>query len=168
MKKNILILGAGLMQKPAILSAKELGFKTFVIDADPKAVAVPYADEFCKIDLKAQEEILEYAKKIKDTEGLSAVFTAGTDFSASVSYVCENLGLPGHSFLAAINASVKTQMRSCFKTAGVPSPDFFKIEQKAFEDGSFTYSDSGVNLKGKNLFYPFVSRPISVRQHRVN
>ncbi len=96
--KNILILGAGLMQKPAILSARELGYKTFVIDADPKAVAVPLADEFSKIDLKAREEILAYAEKIQKSEGLSAVFTAGTDFSASVSYVCEKLGLSAHSF----------------------------------------------------------------------
>ena len=43
---NILILGAGLMQKPAILSAKEAGFTVNVIDADDKAVAIPYADIF--------------------------------------------------------------------------------------------------------------------------
>ena len=144
--KNILILGAGLMQKPAILSAKELGFKTYVIDADPKAVAIPYADEFCKIDLKAREEILAYAKKIKETCGLAAVFTAGTDFSASVSYVCENLNLPAHSFKAAINASVKTEMRECFKKAGVPSPSFIKIEQQ--------------NVEELNLDFPFVIKPV--------
>ena len=85
---NILILGAGLMQKPAILSAKEAGFKVNVIDADDKAVAIPYADTFRKIDLKDKEGILEYAKELKASEdGLAAVFTAGTDFSASVSYV---------------------------------------------------------------------------------
>ena len=47
--KNIVILGAGLMQKPAILSAKQLGFHTVVVDADPKAVCIPHADEFFKI-----------------------------------------------------------------------------------------------------------------------
>ena len=43
---NILILGAGLMQKPAILSAKQAGFTVHVIDADEKAVAIPCADTF--------------------------------------------------------------------------------------------------------------------------
>ncbi len=125
---NILILGAGLMQKPAILSAKEEGFRVHVIDADDKAVAIPYADTFRKIDLKDKEGILEYAKELKAGEGgLAAVFTAGTDFSASVSYVCEALGLPGHSYQAAINASVKTVMRQCFKDAGVPSPAFVRV-----------------------------------------
>lgn len=125
---NVLILGAGLMQVPAILSAKELGYKTCVIDADDKAVAIPKADVFRKIDLKDKEEILEYAKELQSSkEGLAAVFTAGTDFSASVSYVCEKLNLPAHSYIAATNASVKTQMRQCFLDNKVPSPAFIKV-----------------------------------------
>ena len=125
---NILILGAGLMQKPAILSARELGYRVCVIDADEKAVAIPFADVFRKIDLKDKEGILSYARELKNSpEGLAAVFTAGTDFSASVSYVCEKLGLPAHSFQAAFNASLKTQMRQCFADAGVPSPRFLRV-----------------------------------------
>ena len=110
---NILILGAGLMQKPAILSAKELGFTVCVIDANDKAVAIPYAHKFKKIDLKDKEGILEYAKELqlKENGGLAGVFTAGTDFSASVSYVCEKLSLPAHSFYAGICCSFKTVRR---------------------------------------------------------
>ena len=81
--KNIVILGAGLMQKPAILSAKQLGFHVIVVDADPKAVCIPQADEFFKIDLKDKEGILELCTRLKNSaEGLEGVFTAGTDFSA--------------------------------------------------------------------------------------
>ncbi|MBR5402577.1 MAG: ATP-grasp domain-containing protein [Treponema sp.] len=128
MMENILILGAGLMQKPAILSAKELGYKVITVDADKKAVAIPLADEFYQIDLKDRDGILELAQKLKATpEGLAGVFTAGTDFSASVSYVCERLGLSAHSFNAALNASIKTQMRSCFEKEHVPSPAFVKV-----------------------------------------
>lgn len=128
MKKNILILGAGLMQTPAILSAKELGYNVCVIDADDKAVAIKHADTFKKIDLKDKDGILKYAQELKNSsEGLAAVFTAGTDFSASVSYVCEKLELPAHSFLAATNASIKTQMRQCFSDKNVPSPKFFRV-----------------------------------------
>ena len=47
------------MQKPAILSAKELGFRCCVIDADENAVCVNLADEFQKIDLKDKEKITE-------------------------------------------------------------------------------------------------------------
>lgn len=150
---SVLILGAGLMQKPAILSAKELGHKVYVIDADKNAVCVPLADEFKQIDLKAKEEILEYARELQDTADLKAVFTAGTDFSASVSYVCEKLGLPAHSYEAAVNASVKTQMRSCFERCGVPSPKFIKVSE----------DDLTTNLLSRVLQvmeFPLVVKPV--------
>lgn len=157
---NILILGAGLMQKPAILSAKELGFTVCVIDANDKAVAIPYAHKFKKIDLKDKEGILEYAKELQleQNGGLAGVFTAGTDFSASVSYVCQKLSLPSHSFLAATNASVKTQMRQCFKNHNVPSPEFFSVSKEQIQ------SESQINQLLQTITskieYPFVVKPV--------
>ena len=152
--KNILILGAGLMQKPAILSAKEEGFTVHVIDADPKAVAIPYADTFRQIDLKDKDGILAYAKELQDGEGgLAAVFTAGTDFSASVSYVCEKLGLPAHSHQAAVNASVKTVMRQCFADAGVPSPAFLRV-------GKEDINDELINTVLAKMSFPLVVKPV--------
>lgn len=153
---NCLILGAGLMQKPAILSAKELGYKAVVIDADDKAVSIPYADEFRKIDLKAKDEILEFAKELQNRGGLKAVFTAGTDFSASVSYVCEKLNLPSHSFSAALNASVKTLMRECFEKNKVPSPKFMKISKEELSSGCENLLGA---IKNK-LSFPFVIKPV--------
>ena len=154
---NILILGAGLMQKPAILSAKEAGYTVNVIDADDKAVAIPYADTFRKIDLKDKEGILAYAKELKlSEEGLAAVFTAGTDFSASVSFVCEALGLPAHSHQAAINASVKTVMRQCFKEAGVPSPEFCRVGQEDIQKNP----DELLAKIRKTMDFPLVVKPV--------
>ena len=161
--KNVLILGAGLMQKPAILSAKELGYKVCVVDADEKAVSIPYADEFCTIDLKARDEILSYARRLQENGGLEAVFTAGTDFSTSVSYVCEKLNLPSHSFEAAVNASVKTEMRKCFKKAGVPSPEFINLEKSDFEKGNFNIVEDGISFgctRNQFLKYPIVVKPV--------
>lgn len=137
---NVLILGAGLMQKPAILAAKELGYKACVIDADDTAVAIPFADSFRKIDLKDREGILSYAKELKSDGGLSAVFTAGTDFSASVSYVTDALGLPAHSFEAALNASSKTRMRGCFEKENVPSPKYTGVNSDFFSN-PLSYED---------------------------
>ena len=127
--KNILILGASLLQKPAIQSAKELGCKIFVVDGNSKAFCVPLADVFEQIDLKDEEKLLSYAKQIQKTEGLSGVFTAGTDFSKSVAYITENLGLPGHSYQSACNASDKELMRSCFKKHKVNSPNFVVLTE---------------------------------------
>ena len=142
------------MQKPAILSAKEEGFRVNVIDADEKAVAIPYADTFRKIDLKDKDGILAYAKELKASpDGLSAVFTAGTDFSASVSYVCQELGLPSHSYQAAVNASVKTVMRQCFADAGVPSPAFLRV-------GKEDVNESLLKSVLQKMSFPIVVKPV--------
>ena len=124
-ERYILILGAGLMQRPSIEAARELGYKTLVVDANPAAVCVPFADRFEQVDLKDRRGLAELALSVGDR--LAAVFTAGTDFSASVSYVAEKCGLRAHPFQAALNASDKTLMRGCFAKAGVPSPSFVKV-----------------------------------------
>ena len=126
-KQSILILGAGLMQKPSILAAKEEGLFVYSVDANPSAAAVPFCDVFEKIDLKEKEAIYEFAKFLKNEKRLAGIFTAGTDFSASVAYASEKLNLKGHSFDSALNASIKSRMRECFKKACVPSPAFYSV-----------------------------------------
>ena len=118
--ENILILGAGLMQRPAILAAKKMGFRVALADGNPDAVCVPLADEFRPIDLKDSEGLIKFALELKKEGGLKAVFTAGTDFSTSVAAVAEKCSLYGHSLKAAVNASDKTVMRACFEKAGLP------------------------------------------------
>ena len=106
-EKTILILGAGLMQKPAFLAVKEMGFKSAAVDGNPSAVCASDADFFKPVDLKNKDGILAFARGLIKSQNLCAIFTAGTDFSASVSYVAEKLGLPCHSYEAALNASIK-------------------------------------------------------------
>jgi biotin carboxylase len=129
MKRRILILGAGLMQRPAISIAKEMGLEAVVVDADPQAVCVPLADRFEKIDLKDKDALEAFARSLQNDGGLSAVMTAGTDFSASVAWVAERLGLPGIPYETALNASDKERMRRRFKEAGVPSPEFYIVHR---------------------------------------
>ena len=133
MNKNILILGAGFLQKPAIEAAKKIGCRAVVVDANEGAVCVGLSDRFERIDLKDKEGIYEFAKKLQKEGGLAAIFTAGTDFSASVSYAGEKLGLACHSYEAACNASGKVRMRQKFSEAGVPSPKFFGATKKESE-----------------------------------
>lgn len=144
----VLILGAGLMQKPSIEAAGELGYKTLVVDANKNAVCVPFADVFVQIDLKDREKIADLAMSYGDK--LKAVFTAGTDFSASVSYVAQKCGLISHSFEAAMNASNKVLMRKCFREKGVPSPDFVEVSESEIETLS---SDDSV-------LFPKVVKPV--------
>lgn len=130
MKKAILILGAGPMQIPAIGEAKKAGFYVAVVDGNPSAPGGVLADEFNPVDLKDLKGLLDYGRKLKSCKNLAGVFTCATDFSASVAYLTENLGLPGHSYESALNATDKSRMRECFKKAGVPSPLFTKVTGK--------------------------------------
>ena len=152
-KDRILILGAGIMQGPAILTAHEMGLETVVIDADPDAPMAGKADRFEKIDLKDKENIEIFARTLLSNGGLAGVMTAGTDFSASVAWVAEKLDLPGISYKTALLASDKEKMRHCFREAGLPSPNFT------------TYSEE--NIKNQHLMetelpfpFPVVVKPV--------
>jgi biotin carboxylase len=129
MVKRILILGAGIMQGPAIRFAKERGLEAVVVDGDPKAPCSSWADIFVPIDLKDRESIATYAKNLLRDGGLGGVLTAGTDFSATVAYVAEKVGLPGIPYQNALDASDKERMRRRFKEASVPSPDFVALTE---------------------------------------
>jgi len=132
MKDSILILGAGFMQRPAIQAAKELGLFVIVADGNALASERSLADLFEHIDLKDTDAMLKAAAYHKANNSLKAVFTAGTDFSATVAYVSENLSLPGISYESALNASIKTRMRKVFSEHKVPSPAW--IEASKFEN----------------------------------
>ena len=138
-RKRVLILGAGVMQGPALKIAAEMGLQVIAADADSEAACVHLAGCFEKVDLKNREGIETLARSLaKDTEngGLGGIMTAGTDFSASVAWAAEKLALPGIPFESALDASDKERMRLRFKKAGVPSPEFV-IMKSAPETGSF-------------------------------
>lgn len=132
MKESVLILGASLLQSKALEAARDLGLEVYAIDGNSDAlnslsslykVNTDYV-HFNNIDLKDREGILELATKLKADENLLGIFTCGTDFSASVSYVANRLGFPAHTMDAALNATVKNRMRECFAKAAVPSPKY--------------------------------------------
>ena len=44
--KKLLIIGASILQLPAIRKAKEMGFEVAVADFNPTAVGIPFADRY--------------------------------------------------------------------------------------------------------------------------
>ena len=120
---TILILGAGIMQIPGIELARRKGWRVIVADGNPNALGKSLCDRFEVMDLKDRDGLLELARSCKQ-RGLDGVFTAGTDFSSSVAWVAENMGLPGISFQTSLRATDKCLMREAFQAAGVPSPRF--------------------------------------------
>jgi biotin carboxylase len=147
MQERIIIVGAGVKQGPVISIAQELGFFTIAVDGSASAPAIALADQFEQIDLKDKEGIEAFARSLQNSGGLCGILTAGTDFSATVAWVAEKLGLPGIPYEAALNASDKSRMRSCFKHAALPSPEFITI----------TSADEDQDLPGT---YPLVIKPV--------
>ena len=47
--KRLLIIGASVLQLPAITRAKEMGLHVAVADYNPSAVGIPYADEYFNV-----------------------------------------------------------------------------------------------------------------------
>jgi biotin carboxylase len=99
------------MQGPVISIAKELGFFSIALDGSSQAPCVSMADQFEQIDLKDKEGIEAFARSTQSSCEHLGIMTAGTDFSASVAWVAERLGLPGIPYESALNASDKSRMR---------------------------------------------------------
>jgi biotin carboxylase len=112
------------MQEPAVRVARRKGWRVILADGNPNAPAREMADMFECIDLKDRDGLLAFARSTRESTGLDGVFTAGTDFSSSVAWVVENLGLPGISYETAMKATDKCLMREAFAASGVPSPRY--------------------------------------------
>ncbi|QEN03236.1 ATP-grasp domain-containing protein [Thiospirochaeta perfilievii] len=146
---NILILGAGIMQIPALKKAKEMGLFVLCADGNPDAIGKNYCDVFYPIDIKDKNGLLEVATKFHEKHGLNGVFTVGTDFSSSVAWITENLSLPGIKYQSALNATDKIRMRSCFKESNIPSPSYVEYS-----------SDMDIEMSIKGLSFPLVVKPV--------
>lgn len=125
--KRLLIIGASILQVPAIKKAKELGFYVGVIDYNPNAVGIPLADEFFNVSTIDIDGVVSVAEKFKP----SGIMTLATDMPMrSVATACKKLGLPGISMETAIKSTDKGEMIKAFVENGVEHPWFFIIDNE--------------------------------------
>ena len=123
--KTIMILGASILQLPAIEKATEMGLKVVALDVNPDAVGfnVPgvVKEVISTIDIEAA---VEAAKR----HHIDGVMTLATDMPMrTVAAVAKECGLVGVSEETAIKATDKSVMREALRTAGVPVPKFFRV-----------------------------------------
>jgi biotin carboxylase len=153
---RILILGGGVMQLPAVRLAKQKGWDVVVAAAGISGEIEALADRCEEVDLRDREAVTRLARALKQEGGLDGVFTAGTDFSTTVAWVAERVGLPGIPYTAALTATDKARMRAAFQAHGVPSPRFFTVG--ADTAGSATQSRSVALPQG--FSFPLVVKPV--------
>lgn len=123
--KKLMILGASILQVPAIEKARELGLEVIVADMNPEAIgfSVPgiKKEVISTIDTPA---ILDAARKHR----INGIMTLASDMPMqSVAAVCSELGLVGVSRDTALKATNKAFMRDALKEAGVPVPMYFRV-----------------------------------------
>lgn len=117
--KKLLIIGASILQVPAIKKAKELGYYVGVIDYNPNAVGIPLADEFFEVSTIDIDGVAETAKRFAP----DGIMTLATDMPMrSIAKAAEVCGLPGISMDCAIKATDKGEMIKAFEAAGVEHP----------------------------------------------
>ena len=141
-----MILGASILQLPAIEKAQDMGLQVIAVDFNPQAVGfnVPgvIKEVISTIDTPS---ILNAANKHQ----IDAIMTLATDMPIrSVAIIAKELGLNGIDFDTAVKATNKAKMRSALREAGVPIPRFFKV----------TNEDEYLNSVRK-INAPFVIKP---------
>ena len=125
--KRIIIIGAGLLQVPAIQIAQEMGLYTIVFDYNKDAHGMKIADYPMVVSTRDVDGSVRAARDLSQKMEINGVITVGTDASTTVAAVANALGLPGNRFEDAYAASNKIRMRERFKKNNVPQPNFFPV-----------------------------------------
>lgn len=147
--KRLLIIGASILQLPAIQKAKELGMYVGVIDYNPNAIGIPYADEYFNVSTIDEDGVYKAAKAF----GAEGIMTLATDMPMrSVAYACSKLGLTGISYETAVKATDKGEMIKAFANNGVEHPWYYILP----------VGDDAADVVGNvidNITYPCITKP---------
>lgn len=146
MNKKVLIIGAGFLQSFVIKKARELGYITLAVDADPNAVGFKYADGFAVINIVDEKACLEYAKK----EKIDGVLTAATDYGVlTASYIAKEMGLCGINYDSAKIIKNKHLTRKCL----------FESKVDDTEQGFEISKDTDIEALKNSIKYPVMVKP---------
>lgn len=95
--KTLLLLGGSAQQIPAIITAKNLGYKTVLCDYLPDNPGQIHADQFYCVSTTDKYAVLEVAKKEK-IDGIVAY--ASDPAALTAAYVANEMDLPGNPYPA--------------------------------------------------------------------
>ncbi len=127
-KKKIMILGASILQLPAIEKGIEMGLEVIAVDMNPEAIGfkVPgvVKEVISTIDTSG---ILEAANRHQ----INGIMTLASDMPMqSVAVISHEMGLVGISEDTALKATNKAFMRDALREAEVPVPLYFRVKDK--------------------------------------
>ena len=128
MCEKLMILGASILQLPAIQKAKEMGLQVVAVDMDPNAIGFGEKgitkEVISTIDIPG---VLEAARR----HGIQGIMTLASDMPMrTVAAVAKEMGLVGITEDTALKATNKAAMRQALQDYGVPIPRFFKVSDQ--------------------------------------
>ena len=127
MKKKIMILGASILQLPAIRQAKKMGIEVVAVDMNPNAIGFQEADKSLVISTIDIPAVLKAAKE----EKIDGIMTLASDMPMrTVAVVAQEMGLVGIDENTALKATNKAVMRQCLLENNVPIPAFYKVSNE--------------------------------------
>lgn len=142
----MLIIGASILQLPAILKAKEMGLYVGVADFDSQAIGISYADEYFNVSTIDEEGVYQAAKEFK----ADGIVTLATDMPMrAVAYTTHKLGLVGISYDTAIKATDKGEMIKAFELAEVEHPWYYIL-----------HTPEELSKVVQKVTYPCISKPV--------
>lgn len=125
--KTIVILGASILQLPAIEKAKELGLRVIAVDMNPNAVGFEKADVCLPVSTIDIPGVLEGLRPYS----IDAVMTLASDMPMrTVAAVAKQYGLIGIDEDTARKATDKGEMRNALFAHSVPVPRFYHAKNK--------------------------------------
>lgn len=126
--KKILIIGAGAYQVPAIQKVREMGFEAYCVDYKEGALGYEFANGYKVIDVKDKNGCLAYARELN----VDGVLTWGATLTLpTVSYICEQMGLPCMPMATSEISTSKYLIRQRLIECGLNSAgDCFEVYSK--------------------------------------
>ena len=143
--KKVLIIGASILQLPAIKKAKELGYYVAVADYNPEAIGIPFADEYFNVSTIDIDGVVKVAQDFKP----DGIMTLATDMPMrAVAKACLMLKLPGISYDTAVKATDKGEMIKAFEANGVEHPWYYIVP-----------APGDLNNVIESITYPCIMKP---------
>lgn len=122
--KKLLVLGAGIYQIPLIKTAQKMGVYTIVTSIPGNYPGFSVADKVYYENTVDADAILRIARD----EKIDGIVTTGTDVAIpTLGKVCDEMGLAGLSFEAAMLSANKRLMKEAYEKHGVRTAKFREI-----------------------------------------
>ena len=133
-RKNLLIIGGGILQYQTIIQASELKLGKILVDGNPDCYCrkSPYFndDYFIHCSTKDIKGIINKVKQFlkKHRVKIVGVYTQGCDVEYTVACVAKALGLPGIKPESAFACNNKIEMHQRFSEADIPQAKYAVVD----------------------------------------